>query len=193
MTRRLAFVLEVDPDDFARLAQENGWTPVDAGAEQDESSDEDRPERRWQVPGGEVRFVDDTVVEVQYVDISAEPSAPIEETIDAELRAYDKETCLQVLDLSKPEATVSHALRLLATTAPGDFDQRVFDATASALQDEREKVRYWALKIANYTEWTQFLPEVSRLASSDPSQTVRTFATNSKLLLEAIGRIPRGQ
>ncbi|SER01168.1 hypothetical protein [Actinokineospora terrae] len=183
MARRLAFVLEIDPEVFAEHARDNGWD--EAGADEE---DEDRPRQRWDAPGGRVTFVDDTVVEVQYLDIEAEPSGPVEDAVKAEFTAYDKADCLGALDLAQPRETVVRALRLLACTAPGPVDNQVVEATTAALDDEREDVRVAALKVANYTRWTRLLPRVREVAESDGSDRVRRFAGNSRLLLEAVER-----
>ncbi len=190
MTRRLAFVLQIDLGVFALHAQDNGWQQIDVG--QDEPFDEDRPDQRWRVPGGEVRLVDDTVILVQYVDVTAEPTGPIEEAIKSEFTCYDREDCLEVLDFGQAEEAVCHAVRLLTCTAPGPFDQRVFDAAVAAMHDRREDVRVAAMMIANYTGWAQFLPEISRLATNDPSDRVRGFADSHRFILELALRTATG-
>lgn len=186
MARRLAFVLQIDPNVFALHAQDNGWTEVEI----EENDDDDRPARLWQVPdGGEVRFVDDTGMKCQYVEIDADPTDPIEIAIKEELTCYDRQDCVEVLDLTQQEETVCHALRLLTCTAPGEVDQQVIDATVEALRDERENVRVAAAKIPTSTRWTEFLPEVTRLAKTDPSKRVQGSAGNAKLILELTQRI----
>lgn len=186
MARRLAFVLQIDPDVFALHAQDNGWDEVEI----EENDDEDIPARLWQVPeGGEVRFVDDTAIECQYVEIDADSIDPIEAAIKEEFTCYDRQDCIDVLDLGQPEETVCHALRLLTCTAPGKVDQQVIDATVEALRDERENVRVAAVQIPTSTRWTEFLPEVTRLAKSDPSTRVQGFASNAKLILELMQRM----
>jgi hypothetical protein len=181
---RLAFPLEFDPRVFAREARDHGWAEIEGGR----GDDENRPAWRYQVPGGELTFVDDTVVGVQYVAIAAEPPAPIREAIEVESTAYDRAECVDLLDLGEREAKVINCLKLLAVTAPGPFDQRLFDGVVAALRDEREEVRYWALKVPDYTEWPQFLPAVRELATADPRERIRRFAGNTRLLLEAVTR-----
>lgn len=186
MARRLAFVLQIDPDVFALHAQDNGWTE----AAIEENHDEDRPARLWRLPdSGEVRFVNETALQCQYVEITADPANPIEVAINEEFTCYDRQDCVEVLDLTQREETVCHALRLLTCTAPGEVDQQVIDVTVEALQDERENVRVAAVQIPVYTRWTEFLPEVTRLAETDPSKRVRSFAGNAKLILQLTQRI----
>lgn len=185
VARRLAFVLQIDPDVFALHAQDNGWTEIEI----EENDDEDLPTRLWRVPqGGEVRFVNDTAIECQYVEIDVKSIDSIENSISEEFTCYDRQDCVDILDLSQPEETVCHALRLLTCTAPGEVDQQVIDATVEALRDERESVRVTAIQIPTYTRWPEFLPEVTRLAKSDPSKRVQGFAGNAKLILELTQR-----
>ena len=125
---------------------------------------------------------------MQYVDVAADPPEPVVAAIEQQFTGYDRDYCLAALDLGKGEAEVTHTVRLLAAVTTGAFDQRVYDATVAALHDEREKVRYWALKVANYTRWPQFLDEAHRLEKDDPSQTVRGFAGNTRLILELSNR-----
>lgn len=186
MMRRLAVVLELDSEVFAEHARDNGWTEVPIP----ENDDEDRPIRLWQVPsGGEVRFVDETALPCQYVEITADDTAAIETAIADEFTCYDKQDCVEILDLGQPEETVCHALRLLACAAPGDVDQQVVETILPALADERENVRVTALRVPIATRWPAFLPEVTRLAADDPSDRVRHFATNAKLIIEAAERV----
>jgi hypothetical protein len=186
MARRLAFAMDLDSRVFALHAQDNGWTPGDA--ESAGPPDEDRPAQQWQVPGGHLHFVDDTVIRVQYVDIAAEPAQPVEDAVKAEFTCYDKDDCLEVLNLDDPEETVCRALRLLTATAPGEFDPRVLQAAQQAMRDEREEVRVTALMISVYTMWQQFVPEISRLADGDPSPRVRRFADSYRFGLQISAR-----
>jgi hypothetical protein len=184
MTVRLVFPLRMEVDIFDEIAADQSWPEVD----DDLPEDDDAPAKRWRVPGGTLRFVDDQLVEVQYIDVSAEPLEPVVAVIEQQFTGYDRDYCLAALDLGNGEAEVTHAVRLLAAVASGPFDQRVFDATVAALHDEREKVRYWALKIAIYTRWPQLVDEARRLEKSDPSQTVRGFAANTRMILELSNR-----
>ncbi len=186
MGRRLAFVLQIDPGVFALHAQDNGWVEVEI----EENHDEDRPARLWRIPDdGEVRFVDETALQCQYVEITADATDPVQAAINEEFTCYDRQDCVEVLDLSQGEDTVRHALRLLTCTAPGEVDQQVIDATVEALRDARENVRVAAVQIPIYTRWTEFLPEVTRLAETDSSKRVRSFAGNAKLILQLTQRI----
>ena len=180
MAHRLAFVLQIDPGTFASHARELGWEPADGAGR---GSAQDPRAQRWRVPGGEVDFVDDTVTEVQYVDVDADPPEPVEEAITKDLLCYDRDDCLEIFDLGAPEETTCHALRLLTVTAPAAFDQRVFDAAIEAMSDDRENVRVAAMMIANYTRWDEFLPEIDHLASDDPSPRVRGLASNHQFVL----------
>ena len=180
--RRLAFTLETDLDVFACFAEERGWAEVIS-----ESTDFDgRPSRAWQVPqGGTVRFVDDDAVRVQYIEISAVLPESIEAAVQEAFTCYDKRDCVGLVDLRQGEETVTHALRLLACTAPGGFDPAVFEVVASALRDQRENVRVAALRIPRYTESVEFFPQVGQIFSNDSSQRVRGHAGNVKLILES--------
>jgi hypothetical protein len=184
MTLRLVFPLTMDVSTFDEIAAEQSWP----AAEDDQPQDEDAMAKVWQVPGGTLRFVDDELLQVQYVDVSANPSEPVVSVIERHFSGYDRDYCLAALDLDKGEAEVTHGMRLLAAVTTGPFDQRVYDVTVAALHDEREKVRYWALKVANYTRWRQFLDEARRLEKDDPSQTVRGFAGNTCVILELSNR-----
>lgn len=189
MAHRLAFVLQIDPDVFALHARDNRWTEVKI----EENHDEDRPARLWRVPdGGEVRFVNETALQCQYVEITADPTDPVEAAIKEEFTCYDRQDCIEVLDLTQREETVCHALRLLTCTAPGQCNQQVIDATVEALHDERENVRVAAVQIPLYTKWTEFLPEVTRLVGTDSSKRVRSFAGNAKLILQLTQQIAAG-
>lgn len=184
MTLRLVFPLTMDVGIFDEIADEQSWPET----EDDQPEDEDAPAKVWQVPGGTLRFVDDELLKVQYVDVSADPPEPVVAVIEQQFTGYDRDYVLAALDLDKDEAEVTHAVRLLAAVTTGPFDQRVYDATVAALHDQREKVRYWALKVANYTRWPQFLDEARRLEEGDPSQTVRSFAGNTRVILELSNR-----
>lgn len=187
MTRRLAFVLQIDPDVFALHAHDNGWTEVEI----DENDDEDRPARLWRLPDkGEVRFVDETALQCQYVEINADSTDLIESKIKEEFTCYDRQDWVDALDLTQAEKPVCHGLRRLACTAPGEVDQNVIDVATEAMRDNRENVRIAALKIPVHTRWAEFLPEVTRLAENEPSELVRGFAGNAKLILELTHRAP---
>ncbi len=184
MTLRLVFPLTMDVGIFDEIAAEQSWPE----AADDQPEDDDPPAKVWKVPGGTLRFVDDQLLQVQYVDVSADPPEPVVAVIEQQFTGYDRDYCLAALDLGKSEAEVTHGLRLLAAVATGPFDQRVYDATVAALHDGREKVRYWALKVASYTRWSQFLNEARRLEKGDPSQTVRSFAGNTRVIVELSNR-----
>lgn len=176
--------MHLEPGVFELHARDNGWEQLDADPDRAADLDEYRPTRRWCVPGGELRFIHDTVLRVQYAEIAADPTEPVVRAIEAEFTAYDRDACLEVLDLEQPEQMVTHALRLLAATAPGPFDQRIVEATVAAMHDDRPEVRYWALKVANSTAWSQLLDAVRRLETDDPSDRLRRFAGNSRVILE---------
>lgn len=177
---RLVFPHPVELGSFERIATEQAWTEL----ADDRPEDEDAPSKLWRVPGGSLRFVDDQLLEVQYVEVSARPCEPVVAAIEEQFSGYDQDYCLAALDLEMDEAQVTRGVRLLAAVTHGPFDPRVYDVTVAAMRDAREKVRYWALKVANYTRWPQFLGEARRLAAEDPSQTVRSFAGNTRVILE---------
>jgi len=187
MVLRLAFVLQTDPDDFAFFAEDQEWNELEATP--GDSADEDRPVRRWAVPGGELRFVDDAALRRQYIDIAAEPSEPIAAAINEELPAYDKQDWLKALDFGHPEKKVCQALHGLAATAVGPVDQGVVDATLRALEDDRRDVRLSGLKIPMYARWSEFLPVVTRLAKDDPNDWVRSAAASARVIIEATQRL----
>ncbi len=186
MARRLAFVLQIDPDVFALHAQDNGWTEVEI----EENHDEDRPMRLWRIPdGGEVRFVNETALQCQYVEINADPTDPVEAAINEESTCYGRRDWVEALDLTQAEEPVCHGLVRLACTSPGEIDRDVINVTIEGLRDERDNVRIAALKTPIYTKWAEFLPEVTRIAENDHSRAVRGFAGNAKLILELTQRI----
>lgn len=182
MVRRLAFVLEVDPSRFAQFAGAYGWRKAETQLGSDGDVDSDRPEQGWRTPdGGEVRYVNDTVLPGQYVDIAADHA---EDVIREEFTAYDQSEAVEVLDLEQSEVTVCHALRLVACTAPGPFARQVFDVVIEAMHDERTEVQITALKTPRYTKWTEFLPEVTRLAAETQDDDVAGAAGTVQMLLE---------
>jgi hypothetical protein len=187
MVRRLALVLQADPDEFAFFAEDQKWNELEATPE--DSADEDRPVRRWAVPGGELRFVDDAALRRQYIDIVAEPSEPIEAAINEEFPAYDEQDWLTALDFTHAEKKVCQALHGLAATAVGPVDQGVVEATLRALEDDRVEVRICGLKIPMYARWPEFLPVVTRLAKDDPNDWVRSAAASARVILEATQRL----
>ena len=73
MTLRLVFPLTMDVGIFDEIADEQSWPET----EDDQPEDEDAPAKVWQVPGGTLRFVDDELLKVQYVDVSADPPEPV--------------------------------------------------------------------------------------------------------------------
>ena len=185
MSRRLAFVLELDADVFAELARDEGWIEFQIP----ENSDEDRPARAWHLPGsGQLRFVDDTSLSCQYVEITGGDTALVERPIRQEFTCYDRYECAEIVDLQQPEETVCRALQLLSCTAPGPFNRSVFDAAVPPLTDSRENVRIAAVQVAFRTMWPDFQPHISRLASDDVRDRVRMFVGNAKLRLEVAAR-----
>jgi hypothetical protein len=184
MRLRLVSPLTIDVRVFEELAAEQSWME----ARDDGPEDEDAPSKVWQVPGGTLRFVDDQLLQVQYVEVCAVPCEPVLGVIERRFTGYDRDDCLAALDLGMAETQVTHGVRLLAAVSTGSFDQRVYDATVAAMRDTRDRVRYWALKVANYTRWPQFLDEARRLEERDPSQTVRSFAGNTRVILELSNR-----
>jgi hypothetical protein len=84
---------------------------------------------------------------------------------------------------------VCYGLRRLACSAPGEVDQDVIDLAVEAMRDKRDDVRIAALQVPFHTRWTEFLPEVTRLAEPGSADRVRGFAGNAKLILELTERI----
>jgi len=180
---RLAFVLPLPAEVFGAHAAEQGWRLAET-----DDADEDEVRQVWAVPGGTITFVDDTVIEVQYVELGTTQRGPVTDSLAAEFTYYTRDDCLAALDLAQPEATVCRALKLLAATAPGAHDENTADRVAAALRDDRENVRVAALMVVAYTKWVEFLPQVSELETTDPSTRVRGFAGNDRMLLDAVRR-----
>ncbi|NHC13798.1 hypothetical protein [Motilibacter deserti] len=186
MPTRLAFVLEMSDEIFAAFAEERGW--VGAPQTERDSSEEDRFERTWQLADGSgtVVFVDDALLEVQFVEVEASGELEVRKAIEEEFPCYDNEQCLASLDFEQEAVTVCRALDMLACTAPNRFDQNVFNATVRALADVREEVRVAALRIVRQTEWTDFLAVVTRVSLADPSDRVRRLAAGPRMILEVL-------
>lgn len=178
MTRRLAVVLRHDPEDFAALAAHHGWVELSARPAATAAGDaegEAAPVRRWRVGDGELRLVDDLVVRQQRVEIDCAGEDAVSAAIEEEVTLYDRQTCLEVLDLTDAESTVCYALRMLTATAPGEADAGIVDAVRLALADPRETVRAFAFHVALATGWAEFHSDMQHAAADDHGNLVRRF------------------
>jgi hypothetical protein len=179
---RLVFLQDVDVEDFDDFAEDSGWNEVELDPETYDS--EDYPAQLWDAPGGQVHFVDDTVFKLQYVDIDT-PSSEIERAIREEFEVRDRDELLGLLDLTAPADDLSRTLRMLARAAQATpFDQLIFDAVTTALDNDHEDMQIAALAVAGRSRWTQFLPRVTELAENSESARVRGVAGNARTILE---------
>jgi hypothetical protein len=184
VTTRLVLVLPISPETFAQYASSFGWRPSGEVEPKEGHSDVGLLRVRYQSSDGEVIFTSDELLETQCLDIVADPTGLIEQTVRGELVCYDLVECLRVVQFDEAEETVCRALELLAATVPEEFHQEVFDLASAALRDPREQVRIDGLHIPRYTRWQQFLPIIEHLAVSDPSTRVRGFASNIRQILQ---------
>ena len=181
---RLTLARPISPETFAQYASSFGWRRSGKIKAKEGYSDVGLLPVRYQTSNGEVIFTSEELLETQSLDIVADPTGRIEQTVRGELVCYDLGECLGAVHLSDAEDTVCRALELLAATVPERLHQEVFDIASAALGDQREEVRVKGLHIPRYTRWVQFLPIVEHLAVSDPSTRVRGFASNLKLILQ---------
>jgi hypothetical protein len=189
MVERLAFVEPISMEQFARFAEEQGWPAGDEPEDPDGDIDEDRLTSIWRTPSGDVRFVDDTIVRVQYVDNAR---GDVANRIRGRFACYNRDQAVAALDLDADEETVRRAFRLVSVTAAGVADEETFDVTVRGLRHVRADVRRSALEVAHYAPTTRFLPEVIRLAEQDPDRNVRQWAGSVRMLLEVIAQIENG-
>ncbi|MFI0796953.1 hypothetical protein ACH4OY_30355 [Micromonospora rubida] len=172
-------------DAFADLAESVGWTEFEL--DPDSYDSEDYPARLWDVPDGWVRFVEDTVLGIKYVDVDA-PSRDVD-VVKTAFEARDRDELLQLLDLTGAADDVCRMLRMLARAAQATpFDRRIFDAVAVALDSADEDVQISALAVVGRSRWTQFLPHIEGLTKTS-STRVRAFAANAKVILDTASRM----
>ncbi|MFJ8974744.1 hypothetical protein ACIRQO_15660 [Streptomyces anulatus] len=185
---RLAFVEEVPFAAFANFADSQQRWVRDEGPKNDFDVDEDRPALTWRGPVGSVKFVNDTVIRCQYVEINASSTVGIETVVRAKFRCYNKSEALAALDLHQNEMAVRRAYRLIACLA-AEFEQRVFELTLEGFRSGRSDIRESALIVPQYTNWVDFLSDVERLSEADPSDTVRRIAGGIVVLLEFVAEL----
>jgi len=181
MAVRLVFVDETSIRTFDSFAEGQGWER-EAADPDPVNVDADRPFTAWRTSSGRVVFTNDTVIETQYAEVGADDD---ETAIRGAFTVHNLAETVAALDPGQAENAVFHGYELIAGAAgETSRDQSVVDATTSGFADERARVRRAALLVVQYTEWTEFLPDVQRLAESDPDQNVRDMAGNMQMLLE---------
>ncbi|MFF3953824.1 hypothetical protein ACFYY1_11485 [Streptomyces sp. NPDC001890] len=182
-SNRLVFTGEVSVDAFSYFASiQRSWVLNDVG-DPDADVDEDRPSVAWRTPAGGVKFVDDTVIRCQYVEIIESLTGDAESKIRENFHCHDRAAAISKLDLNQSEASVRRGYRFIACLM-GKYDRQVFDLAIDGLRSERDDIRESALIVPQYTHWVEFLPEVTRLSESDPSDVVRRIAGGIAVLLE---------
>lgn len=188
---RLIFLEEADADDFEEFAESLGWAEVELDPESYDS--EDYPALLWEVPGGgQVRFVEDTVFELKYVDVDT-PSRHVALAVRAAFEVRDRDELLELVDLGASPGEITRVLYMLARAAQATpFDQRIFDVVVLAFDADDEDVQIAALAVAGRSRWTQFIPRVAELAENTDSGRVRRFAGNATVILEMTHRTRGG-
>lgn len=179
---RLVFDTEVSLDQFSEFSERQGWENV---ADDDPDLDEDRETSQWEAGNGNtVRFIDDSVVECQYVDFNGDDTSDLEELVRGSFTARNFTETMDDVDFEHPAEAVRQELRRLACAAPTDPDDRAVGIFTAAVQDPRSDVRFGALAIPYLTEWAECLPGVIELAENDQDDGVRSIARSTRVMLE---------
>lgn len=178
---RLVFLDQADWDDLEDVAAAAGWDEVEL--DPDAYDSENFPSRLWNHPGGTVRFVDDTVLRLQFVDI-VPPSAEAEAAIRDRFEARERDELAGLVDLDAPAERVVRSLRRLAAGLwRTPYSEPIASLILDALDSPNDDIVGAAMSSVNRTRWTEFRPRVDELSGRTSDAWVRAAAENAQLRL----------
>lgn len=107
--------------------------------------------------------------------------------IERDLNCWTRPQLLEEFDQNVGFDAKGRILLRLAISAPGDFDQDVYDRVCSALRDPEERLRSLAIWATSYTPWPEYRTLLGEIAAEDGSEGIRERASRMLASFDVAG------
>lgn len=161
-----------------RYAEDQGWLFI---GEIPEQSDEGTHHQiSWSVGTNlHVHYLEDPVSRAGYLIVSgSDPNmiASLAREIELELESWSLDELIDAVDTAEDSRDKARLVVHLGIAAPLEFNGRIFENIARALQHEEEAIRHAALWATSFSPWPQYRAKLAEVAREDPSPELKEAA-----------------
>jgi hypothetical protein len=131
-----------------------------------------------------IHFIEDHVLNVNYIAVEGEKKEKIAAQIRARLRALDMDDLERLFDEAEDADDWIAAIYRVAASTSGTCDAELLSFYRRALEHDDPEVRRAAIYAMAYPAWKEFRPILEETKAKDPDPRVRDYAAEMLTELE---------